>query len=199
MSGEVSKSTSDTSLPSFSRIGEVLDDKFVEEVSQKGILEDTEAGEYVVIEDNLIEEQSKSQETERLEKNKVIEEIKKADTLAEEANTVIKHERISWNISTGKWNVCEHQPETETEINPEKNAEDLSEISRQGQQNAEQTTPLSSKVHLPTWNLPVFESESFEEDVVSEVPQKQEFSLGAIDLPSFPKIPIDDQPSAVNS
>ncbi|MCL2932073.1 MAG: hypothetical protein MGG11_07270 [Trichodesmium sp. MAG_R03] len=198
-STEVRESTSNASLLSFSRIGKVLDDKFVEEVSQKGILEETEAGEYVVIEENLIEEQSKSQDREQLEKNKVIEEIKKADTLAEEANTVIKHERISWNISTGKWNVCEYQPETETEINPEKNAEGLSEISRLGQQDVGQTTPLSSKVHLPTWNLPVFESEYFEEDIVSEVLQKQEFSLGAIDLPNFPKISIDDQPSAINS
>lgn len=198
-SGGVSESKSNTSLTSFSRMDEALDYKLVEAASQKSILEDTEAAEYVVIEDNLIEEQSQSQDIEGLEKNKVIEEIEKRDTLAEEAKTVIQHERISWNISTGKWNVCEYKPETETEINPERNAEDFSEISEQVQQDAEQTTPLSSKLHLPTWNLPVFESESSEEDVVSEVPQKQEFSLGAIDLPSFPKIPIDDEASVVNS
>ena len=129
------------------------------------------------------------------------EEIEKGDTLAEEAKTVIQHERISWNISTGKWNVCEYKPEKETEtaINPERNAEYFSEISEQVQQDGEQTTPLSSKLHLPTWNLPIFESESSEENALLEVPQKQEFSLGVIDLPSFPKITIDDQASAVNS
>jgi len=200
-SGEVSESTSNTSLTSFSKIGEALDYKLVEAASQKNILEDTEAGEYVVIEDNLIEEQSQYQDIERSEKKKVIKEIEKGHTLAEEAKTVIQHERISWNISTGKWNVCEYQPERETEtaINPERNAEYFSEISEQVQQDGEQTTPLSSKLHLPTWNLPIFESESSEENALLEVPQKQEFSLGVIDLPSFPKITIDGQASAVNS
>ncbi|NES06833.1 MAG: hypothetical protein F6K22_30870 [Okeania sp. SIO2F4] len=190
----VRESTLNPSLPSFSRIGEVPDYELVDEVSQNDILEDTEAGEYVVIENDLAEAQSQYQEVERLEENKVIAELKKVETFEEESNTEIKHERISWNISTGKWNVCEYQPELETEID----AEDFSEVSEEVQQDMEQATPASSKLHLPTWNTPIFESEPFEEDVVSEVPEKQDLSLGVIDLPSFPRIPIDDQPSAVN-
>ncbi|WP_426590416.1 hypothetical protein [Dapis sp. BLCC M229] len=195
---EVSESTLNPSLPSFSRIGEVSDYESAEEASQKDILQETEVGEYVVIENDLTEEQSKYQEVERLEENKVIAEPKKVETFEEESNRGIKHERISWNISTGKWNVCEYQPELETEINPEIDAEDFSEVAEEVQQDMEQTTPVSSKLHLPTWNTPIFESEPFEEDVVSEVPEKQDLSLGAIDLPTFPRIPIDDQPSAVN-
>ena len=191
---EVSESTLNPSLPSFSRIGEVPDYELVDEVSQNDILEDTEAGEYVVIENDLTEEQSKYQEVERLEENKVIAELKQVETFEEESNRGIKHERISWNISTGKWNVCEYQPELETEID----AEDFSEVSEEVQQDIEQTTPVSNKLDLPTWNTPIFDSEPFEEDEVSEVSEKQDLSLGVIDLPSFPRIPIDDQPSAVN-
>ena len=195
---EVSESTLNPNLPSFSRIGEVSDYELVDEVSQKDILEDTEVAEYVVIENDLVEEQSKSQEVERLEENQVIAELTKVETFEEEANTGITHERISWNISTGKWNVCEYQPKLEREINPEIDAEDFSEVSEEVQQDMEQTTPVGSKLHLPTWNTPMFESEPFEEDEVSEVSEKQDLSLGVIDLPSFPRIPIDDQPSAVN-
>ncbi|MGD1807946.1 hypothetical protein ACP6PL_21280 [Dapis sp. BLCC M126] len=199
---EISESTLNPTLPSFSRIGEVSDYELVDKASQKDILEDTEAGEYVVIENDLAEAQSQYQETERLEENKIIAENKTADTFAEEANTTIQHERISWNISTGKWNVCEYQPEpepeTETEINAEINAEEFYEVVEEVQEDVEETIPVNSKLHLPTWSQPVFEPEPFEEDVVSEVPQKQDLSLGAIDLPSFPRIPIDDQPSAVN-
>ncbi|WP_094672778.1 hypothetical protein [Hydrocoleum sp. CS-953] len=196
---EVSESTLNPTLPSFSRIGEVPNYELVDEASQKDILENTEVGEYVVIENDLAEAQSQYQEVERFEENKVIAETKKVDTFAEEANTEIKHERISWNISTGKWNVCEYQPEPEIEIDPEINAEEFSEVGEEVEQSVEETKPFSSKLDLPTWNPPVFESEPFEEeDVVSEVPQKQGFSLGAIDLPNFPRIPIDEQPSAVN-
>ncbi len=197
---EVSESTSNPSLPSFSRIGEVDTSELVDEVSQKDIVEDTEAGEYVVIENDLAEPQSQYQETERLEENenKVIAETNKVDTLVEEANTAIKHERISWNISKGKWNVCEYQPEPEIEINPEINAEDFYEVGEELQEDVEKTTGVGSNLHLPTWDSTVFESESFEEEVVSEIPQEQHLSLGAIDLPNFPRIPIDEQPSAVN-
>ncbi len=200
-SAEVSESKLNPSLPSFSRIGEVPNYELVEEVSQQEILEDTEAAEYVVIEKDLAEEQSQSQEVEKLAENaenKVIGESKKVDTFVEEPNTAIKSERISWNISTGKWNVCEYQPEPETEINPEINAEDFPEVSEEVQQYPEDITQVSSKLDLPSWNPSLFEPEPSEEDVVSEVPQKQYLSLGAIDLPSFPRIPIDDQPSAVN-
>ncbi len=196
---EVSETKLNPSLPSFSRIGEVSDYELVDETSQQDILEDTEAGEYVVIENDLAEAQSQDRETtEILEENKVIAETKKVDILAEEANTAIKHERISWNISKGKWNVREYQPEPEIEINPEINAEDFSEVSEEVQEDVEEITPVGSKLDLPTWDSTVFEPESFEEEVVSEIPQKQHLSLGAIDLPNFPRIPIDEQPSAVN-
>ncbi|MEM1168158.1 MAG: hypothetical protein AAGJ08_03470 [Cyanobacteria bacterium P01_H01_bin.35] len=200
---EVKESTLNPTLPSFSRIAEVSD--LVEKASPKDILEDTEIGEYVVIENNLAQEQqSQYQEVEKLEENKVIAETKKVDTFVDEANTEIKQERISWNISTGKWNVCEYQPEPETEINPEINTDYSSEVTEEVQQYVEKITQVSSKLDLPTWNPPVFESEPFEEDmvseeeVVSEVPQKQSLSLGAIDLPNFPRITIDEQASAVN-
>ena len=161
-----------------------------------------EAAEYVVIENDLTEEQSKSQEVEILEENQVIAEPKKVETFQEEPNIGIKHERISWNISTGKWNVFEYQPEAETEINPEIYAEEFSEVAEEVQQDAEQTMSVSSKLDLPAWSPVVFESEPVEEDqedVVSEAPQKQRLSLGGIDLPNFPKIPVDDQASVVNS
>ncbi|NEQ37067.1 MAG: hypothetical protein F6K40_12585 [Okeania sp. SIO3I5] len=204
---EVNESTLNPTLPSFSKISEVSDYELVNKTSQKDvlekdILENTEAAEYVVIENDLTKEQSKSQEVEILAENQVIAEPKKVEKFPEEPNIEIKHERISWNISTGKWNVFEYQPEAKTEINSEIYAEEFSEVAEEVQEDAEQTTPVSSKLDLPTWSPVVFESEPFEEDqedVVSEAPQKQRLSLGAIDLPNFPKIPIDDQPSVVNS
>ena len=197
--GEFSEVTLNPSLSSFSRIGEVLDYELAEETSQKDILEDTEAEEYVVMEDNLTEELSKFQEAEKLSESKVIAEPKKVEDFQEEPNIGIKHERISWNISTGNWNVCEYQPEAEIEINPEINAEYFPEVSEEMQQDVEQTTPMNSKLHLPTWNSPSFESEPFEEEVASEVPEQQHLSLGSIDLPNFPRISIDEQPYVVNS
>ena len=196
-SGKFSEGTLNPSLPSLSRIGEVLDYELLEVVSQKDILEDTEAGEYVVIEeDYLTEEQSESQETEKLVENKLIAELKQVENFEEEENTGVKHERISWNISTGKWNVYEYQPEPEIEVNSEINTSDFSEVSEEMLQDVEQTIPVSGKLHLPTWIPSLFESEP--EDVAPEVIEKQNLSLEAIDLPKLPRIPIDDQPSTVN-
>jgi len=198
---EISETRLNPTLPSFSRIGEVSNYESVDEVLQKDILEDTEAAEYVVTENDLTQEQNKSQEVEKLEEeNKVIVEPQKLVTFEEESNTAIKHERISWNISTGKWNVCEYQPEPETEINSEIYTEEFSEVPEEVQY-LEQTTPVTSKLDLPAWNnTPIFESETLEEDEdePSEIREKQHLSLGSIDLPTFPRISIDDRPSAVN-
>ena len=77
------------------------------------------------------------------------------------------------------------------------NTSDFSEVSEEMLQDVEQTIPVSGKLHLPTWIPSLFESEP--EDVAPEVIEKQNLSLEAIDLPKLPRIPIDDQPSTVNS
>lgn len=192
---EVNTSQLNPSLPSFSRIAEVPSYELVDEVSPTMALEEIESEEYVVMENYLDEYQNQSQEVEKSEENNVIiEEYLEGDTSEYEAITTVKSERISWNISTGKWNVSEYQEEPEIQID----AEDLSEVSEDVEPYQDRTAPVGSKLHLPTWEPLVFEPEVVEEDVVSEVPQKQHLSLAAIDLPSFPRIPIDDQPSAVN-
>ena len=209
---EVSASQLNPSLPPFSRISEEPNYELIDETSPKMELEemeseDIESEEYVVMEENYLDEyQNQSQEVEKLEENNIIvEEYLESDTSEYEAIATVKSERISWNIATGKWNVSEYK---EYKEEPEKDidAEDFSEVSEDVQEYQEQTPPVVSKLHLPTWEPLVFESEpevveeeeEEEEDVVSEVPQKQQLSLAAIDLPSFPRIIIDDQPSAVN-
>ncbi|NEQ76958.1 MAG: hypothetical protein F6K23_30410 [Okeania sp. SIO2C9] len=196
LSQEVSTSQLNPSLPSFSRIGEDPNYELIDEKSPAMALEDIESEEYVVMEENYLDEyRNSSQEVEKLaENNIIVEEYLEGDTSEYEAITTVKSERISWNIATGKWNVSEYQEEPEKDID----AEGFFEVSEDVEQYQEQTPPPSSKLHLPTWEPLVFEPEVLEEDVVSEVPQKQHLSLGAIDLPSFPRIPIDDQPSAVN-
>ncbi|NEN88254.1 MAG: hypothetical protein F6K48_04725 [Okeania sp. SIO3H1] len=193
---EVSASQLNPSLPSFSRIDEDPSYELIDETSSTMALEEIESEEYVVMEENYLDEyQNQSQEVEKLEENNIIvEEYLEGDTSEYESIATVKSERISWNIATGKWNVSEYKEEPEKDID----AEDFFEVSEDVQQDREQTTPAVSKLHLPTWEPLVFEPEVIEEDVVSEVPQKQHLSLGAIDLPSFPRIPIDDQPSAVN-
>ncbi|NES78978.1 MULTISPECIES: hypothetical protein [unclassified Okeania] len=184
---EVSTSQLNPSLPSFSRIGEDPNYELIDEKSPTMALEEIESEEYVVMEENYLDEyRNSSQEVEKLaENNIIVEEYLEGDTSEDEAITTIKSERISWNIATGKWNVSEYQEEPEKDIDPEGFFEVSEDVQR-------------SKLDLPTWEPLVFESEVLEEDVASEVPQKQHLSLGAIDLPSFPRIPIDDQPSAVN-
>ncbi|NEP45481.1 MAG: hypothetical protein F6K35_42205, partial [Okeania sp. SIO2H7] len=184
---EVSTSQLNPSLPSFSRIGEDPNYELIDEKSPTMALEEIESEEYVVMEENYLDEyRNSSQEVEKLaENNIIVEESLEGDTSEDEAITTIKSERISWNIATGKWNVSEYQEDPEKDIDPEGFFEVSEDVQR-------------SKLDLPTWEPLVFEPEVIEEDVVSEVPQKQHLSLGAIDLPSFPRIPIDDQPSAVN-
>lgn len=200
VSAEVSDSKLNPSLPSFQRIGEVLNYE-LEEVSRKDVLEETEASEYVVLDKDLVPEESQSEELEMFPENNVIVESQKANTVEEKTNTEIQRERISWNISTGKWNVFEYQPELEKEIETEIKAEELPEVLDEEQQDAEQITQRSqvnTKLDLPTLSPLVFEPEPFEEEMVLEAPQKQHLSLAAIDLPSFPRIPLEEQPSAVN-
>ncbi|MDY7004137.1 MAG: hypothetical protein SWX82_09275 [Cyanobacteriota bacterium] len=207
---EVSASQSNPSLPSFSRISEDPSYELIDEASPTMELEEMESEEYVVMEENFLDEdQNQSQEVEKLEENNVIVEeyIEEDDndTSEYEAITTVKSERISWNIATGKWNVSEYEYTEEPEKEKEIDVEDFPEVAEDVEQYQEQTPPPPSKLHLPTWEPLVFEPEPEpevveveEEDVVSEVPQKQTLSLAAIDLPSFPRIPIDDQPSAVN-
>ena len=209
LSQKVSASKLNPSLPSLSRIGEDLSDELIDETSPAMELEEIESEEYVVMEENYLDEyQNQSQEVEKLEeKNIIVEEYLESDTsedeaIEHEAITIVKSERISWNIATGKWNVSEYKEEPEKDVD----TEDFFEASEDVEQDLEQTTPEISKLHLPTWEPLVFEPEVVEveeeyieeEYMVSEVPEKQQLSLSAIDLPSFPRIPIDDPPSAVN-
>ncbi len=187
---EVSKSKLNPSLPSFSRISEVFNYELVEAAPQAEMLEDTEAEEYVVTENDSEEDKIQYQE---LESN-LVEESRKADTSENELKTMTKSERISWNIATGEWNVREYQLEPEKEVN----TEDFSEVSEGMEQEWEQRIPGGSKLDLPTWKPPVLEVESVEESMELEEPQDDPLPLATIDLPSFPRIPIDDQPSAVN-
>ncbi|NEP79100.1 MAG: hypothetical protein F6K39_13590 [Okeania sp. SIO3B3] len=206
---EVSASQLNPSLPSFSRISEEPSYELIDETSPTMELEEIESEEYVVMEEDYSDEyQDRSQEVEKLEENNVIvEEYLESSPSEYEAITTVKSERISWNIATGKWNVSEYEYQEE----PEKDidVEDFSEVSEDVEEHQEQTPPEGSKLHLPTWEPLVFEPEPEpepepevveveEEDVVSEVPEKQNLSLAAIDLPSFPRLPIDDRPSAVN-
>ncbi|NES69401.1 MAG: hypothetical protein F6K24_31330, partial [Okeania sp. SIO2D1] len=194
-SQEVSVSKLNPSLPSLSRIDEDPSYELIDETSPTMAFEEIESEEYVVMEENYLDEyQNQSQEVEKLEENNiVVEEYLEGDTSEYESIATVKSERISWNIATGKWNVSEYE-EPEKDID----TEDFFEVSEDMEQDREQTTPAVSKLHLPTWEPLVFEPEVVEEDVVSEVLEKQQLSLSAIDLPSFPRIPIDDQPSAVN-
>ncbi|MGK7920799.1 MAG: hypothetical protein AB4080_12420 [Trichodesmium sp.] len=200
---EVNDSKLNPSLPSFQRIAEVIDYE-LEEVSQKDILEETEASEYVILDKDLVPEESQSEELEMFPENNVIVESEKANILEEKTQTEIQRERISWNISTGKWNVFEYQPELEKDTETEIKAEDSPEVLEEEKQDAEQITKSSqvnSKLDLPTMKPLVFEPESLEEEeeeVLLEAPKKQYVSLSAIDLPSFPRIAIEEQPSAVN-
>ncbi|NEO58824.1 MAG: hypothetical protein F6K54_40810 [Okeania sp. SIO3B5] len=202
---DVSTNQLNPSLPPFSR-DEDPSYELIDETSSIMELEEMESEEYVVMEENYSDEyQNQSQEVEKLEENNIIvEEYLEDDTSEYEAITTVKSERISWNIATGKWNVSEYEYKEE----PEKDidTEDFFEASEDVEQDLEQITPAVSKLHLPTWEPLVFEPEVVEveeeyieeEYMVSEVPEKQQLSLAAIDLPSFPRIPIDDQPSAVN-
>lgn len=185
LSDDFGKNPLNPSLPSFARIAEVP--TYDLEESEQVLLGEIEAAEYVVTENDLAKSQNLQQDQEIRAESHTIEESREEDAFEyDRVETNIQTKRISWNISTGNWNVSKDEIEAEPEID----AEDFPEVADRLQQDVEQTT-TTSKLHLPTWNPPTVDP------IVSVSPQKQRQSLAAIDLPTFPKIPIDDQPSVV--
>ena len=195
LSADVIQEELSPALPSFARIAEVptydlpedseSEDSELEEV----ILADIETTEYVVVENKLDKYQNQQQAEEKITVETNNLEILEYDISKSEQSKQInttKTERISWNISTGKWNVSEYQVEERTEV---EDPEEFAEVPETIEEYAQQT---ATKLDLPTWNPPIIDH------VVPVSPEeKLAPSLAAIDLPTFPKIPIDDQPSAV--
>ncbi|MGB3513253.1 MAG: hypothetical protein WBA93_29370 [Microcoleaceae cyanobacterium] len=183
LDGDVRENQLNPSLPPFTRIAEVPTYELDE--SEQVFLGEIEAAEYVVIENDLAEYQNQQPEPEITPQSYITEEfIGENISQSHRIETNIKTKRISWNISTGNWNVSEYQLETE----PETDIEDFPEVPEIVHQDGQKTV---SQLDLPTWNLPIVEP------VVAVAPQQQRPSLAAIDLPTFPKIPIEEQPSAV--
>ncbi|MDJ0554763.1 MAG: hypothetical protein QNJ68_10040 [Microcoleaceae cyanobacterium MO_207.B10] len=182
---ETTKTQLNPTLPSFSRIAEVPSYELDE--SEQLLLGETEASEEYVVIENDISPQNQQPDEEITPENYIVEEFigQNSDEFNQKVEENVKTERISWNISTGNWNISEYRVKSESE-----DQEDFPEVPEIIQQDRQQT---GNKLDLPKWNLPMVEP------VVPVSKKNNRPSLAAIDLPTFPKIPIDDHPSAVGS